>query len=769
MNLRPLAKLLVKKPRTVLLIFTLITLVIGFQVQNVYMESNLTGFLDPDAPVIELYGKVITEFSLGDTIIVYIEVDDLRDPDVLKEMDRVCTLIDEHTLDDGEIDGVISVRSISNLIKEENSKSPIIGGLGGTGNKAIPNDINLIYSYIARNPIQIMEGTLFTNTYDVAVIIIQLAENADYDEILQKTQYAIDHRGTTYSDMTVTGTVALQKEIQKTSMDQLVFIFPIAILLVSLVLLFFHRSFKGIIIAFLPPAFALILTFGTLGIVYPELTLISVSVVALLMGLGVDYSIHLMNRFTEEHTIEDKIDRMEKTLGSTGKAVLLSTITTMIGFGSLMISSMTPMVAFGFACSIGILYCFISAVILVPCLVLILKFEKNGHISNWKKFANFTINNRKRIIVIALFFAVMSLILIPQIKTDVNYYDMAPEGISSLEALNKYSNTFGGGSNFNALYIETDVDGLTYPEVIESIFAMEEEIRGAIADTFPEIDETKIESSVTSIADELKKVNDILKKNDIVEKLADYVDVDKILFDRIAEEGLIDEDFSKTIVIVSIPAGKGVSEIEILINKINLIADQTIIPHGGRVVSYNPNDKDPVYITGQDAINVAINKKLADEQTRSMIIALLLVLASLIIIFNSSLYGFLTMIPVAFVLIWEPGFLVALDIPLSVVTISIASIMIGIGIDYGVHITQRVREEMAKGLSNKQATKVAIEKTGLSLLEAALTTVAGLLSIYFVQIPALQEFGLVILLMVTLSCIAAALILPTFYISKLVK
>ena len=152
-----------------------------------------------------------------------------------------------------------------------------------------------------------------------------------------------------------------------------------------------------------------------------------------------------------------------------------------------------------------------------------------------------------------------------------------------------------------------------------------------------------------------------------------------------------------------------------------------------------------------------------------MIIALLLVLAALILIFNSSIYGFLTMIPVAFVLMWEPGFLVAFNIPLSVLTISIASIMIGIGIDYGVHITHRVKEEMDKGLSKYESTKIAIQKTGFSLVEAACTTIAGIAAIFVTNIEGLQQFALLIILMTAFSCIAAALILPIFYDLKFVK
>ena len=748
MNVRSLATLLVKRPKMVILVFTIITILMGYQATNIYMESDLTTFLPKDDPTIQLWERIDQEFQIGSTILIYVEADDIRDPEVLKEIDRVSSSpkINPYENDEGELDGVFSVQSLSILIKEENAKPKALGGLGGEGKKEIPDDENLISRYLTRTVVSQMKNVLYTNTYNVTVIIIQLAENANYEEILEKARDAIEHRGTHYTEMTITGTIALQKAIQKYNMRYLLIIFPIALIFVSAVLIFFHRSIKGIIIAFLPPAYAIALTFGIVGTIQPALTMLSISIGALLIGLGVDYSIHLMNRFAEEHTVEDRIQRLEITLRSTGKAVLLSTITTMIGFGSLMISSMSPIVTFGFACVIGILFCFISAIILVPCLVVILKFGKNGSIPSWKKFALFTINNRKRIIFIACFFAVMSLVLLPQIKTDVNYLEMAPEDIPELEKLREYSANFGSGVNFNALFVETNPQGLTYPETIDAIYEMENKIRAEGVNAY-------------SLADELKDIYDILERKTIVGKLSDMIDVDQILFDKIAKEGLIDEDFSKTMILVYIPVENSIENIEKLVNEINDIAAETALPHGGKVS----------YITGQDAVNVAINKKLADEQTRSMIIAILLVLAALIIIFNSSKYGLLTMIPVAFVLIWEPGFLVALDIPLSVITISIASIMIGIGIDYGVHITQRIREGLAEGLSKFEATRIAVERTGLSLVEAALTTVAGLSAIYVADIPSIREFGIIIILMTSLSCIAAALILPAFYGLKFSK
>ena len=95
--------------------------------------------------------------------------------------------------------------------------------------------------------------------------------------------------------------------------------------------------------------------------------------------------------------------------------------------------------------------------------------------------------------------------------------------------------------------------------------------------------------------------------------------------------------------------------------------------------------------------------------------------------------------------------------------------MIGIGIDYGVHITHRFREELSRGLSKIDATRTAIEKTGLSLVEAALTTIFGMSSILFVGIDALSEFVFIIVFMTAMSCIAAALLLPVFLDSRFTK
>ena len=301
---RSLAHVLVKRPKTVLIIYTIITILIGLQIRNVYMQSDLTTFLPSNDPTLQLWNKINNEFQIGSAIIIYVQADDIRDPYILHEIDRVSTEINPYELDQGKTDGVSSVSSIASLIKEENAKPELPDGLGGTGKYEVPSDPALITKYMAR--IQDTEGTLFLNTYKDAVIIIQLAKNASQDQILTNTDAAI-RKNAHYSEMTVTGGIAVQQAMQEQTFKSLTIVFILAIVLVAINMFFFHRNIKSFAIGFLPLGYSLILTFGVLGTVQPELTILTIAAVALLVGLGDDYSVYYANRFVEENTIEDKI------------------------------------------------------------------------------------------------------------------------------------------------------------------------------------------------------------------------------------------------------------------------------------------------------------------------------------------------------------------------------------------------------------------------------------------------------------------------------
>ena len=718
--LNGLAKVLVKKPKTVLLLYTLLTLIVGYQATNLYMVSDLSVYLPEDQPAIKLMKIIDREWNIGPILIIYVEAENVLDIDVLKDMDTVTRQVDPYRHDEGRLDGVISSNSIVSLIKLENSLPPPIG----KGRYELPESEYLIKKYVA----QIGEGrkSLLTDDLRSAAIVFTLRKGCDGNDILSRANRAINNVTT---KMHLVGSLPMDKEIRKLSLKYLAIIFPIASFLTAIVIILFHRTLKGLIIAFFPPIYSIILTFGFLGLFAPELTLLSVAIVALLIGLGVDYSIHLMNRFAEEEN-KDIVSRMEKTLRTTGKAILLSAVTTMVGFSSIMISSLPPLVNFGLGCTIGIFLCLISTIILTPCLVVTLRFEERGKLGAWKGLAKFASSYSSRVLILACILVALSVLVIPKVETNVNYMEMVPKGIPVIEKTKEFAEKFGFTGNINVLLVEGD---LTDPSVLKGIYRVEERLRekGLV---------------VYSIVDAIKKMN--------LGTIPDNRYLIKSIYSTILKYNsmFVDRNFSKLLISINIPAGLSMDEQRELVNTINGIVENSHIP-GCKIYR----------LTGSTAITVAINDMLFDQQMRSLFVSLLFVFATLIIVFGSSLYATITMIPVVFVLLLEPGILVFLDIPLSVVTIVIASIVVGTGVDYAIHITQRVREGLKQGLDRLTAVREAIEKTGLSITEASLTTVAGLSAVYVVNILALHQFVTVIIAMILLSLLGSVFLLPSIY------
>ena len=722
-----IAGILVKRSKLILLLYTVVVFLVAINARNLSMEFSLGVFLPENEPSIAQLDYVMERWKMGGSLIVYVESDDVLSPKTLHDIDYVVNKIDIYRHDKGEIDGIVRVNSITTMLKLENSLPPPLG----EGKFQIPTDENKIKKYVAR--MGEVRKTLVTDDYRASAVIFTLSSDADSTAIMSRAESAINNVTT---KMSLVGSLPVSLSLKEKALRNLVLIFPVAIFLVSIVLFAFHRSLKGLIVAFLPTVYSIMLTFGILGMVRPRLTLLSLAIVALLVGLGVDYSIHLMNRFLEEDgSFEEKA---RKSLKTTGKAILLSAITTTIGFGSLMISTMPPIVDFGFGCALGIVLCYISTMIMVIPLVVTLNFRKRIKFPAWKNLAIFSVKNRKKILLLGVIIILLSLSVFPKVKTDVNYLAMAPKDDPVVVKTREFSEKFGLSGNFNVILVRGDLEN---PEVIKAIYEMEERIRQN-----PVIYENNV--TMTSIADVIKRANlgnlpkDRTKLQLIYTFLGDQMEL------------LVRENFTETLINVNIPAGLSIDTQRKILNAINSVISNTTIP-GGKVYP----------LIGAAPISVRLNDMLMDEQMRSMLISLLLVFATLIIIFGSSKYAFITMLPIIFVLLCEPGVLVLLDIPLTMITISIASIIVGTGVDYGVHITKRFLEGIEEGLGRVKAVEKSIEETGLSLLEAALTTVAGLISVYFVNIPYLEEFMRLIIAMILLSLLGAVFLMPPLLVA----
>jgi predicted RND superfamily exporter protein len=151
---------------------------------------------------------------------------------------------------------------------------------------------------------------------------------------------------------------------------------------------------------------------------------------------------------------------------------------------------------------------------------------------------------------------------------------------------------------------------------------------------------------------------------------------------------------------------------------------------------------------------------MTNSQILSTGISIVLAALVLIITYRNPLLGLIAMIPVGFSIIWILGTMYFIGYSLNVLTITVTSITIGIGIDYAIHATERFRLVADKTGDPELAVCETISHTGGALLIAALTTTLGFGILVFAPIPPQQQFGLIIAITIVFSFLTSVLILP---------
>ena len=126
--------------------------------------------------------------------------------------------------------------------------------------------------------------------------------------------------------------------------------------------------------------------------------------------------------------------------------------------------------------------------------------------------------------------------------------------------------------------------------------------------------------------------------------------------------------------------------------------------------------------------------------------------------------GAVTMVPIVFALSWILGTMYLLSIPFNSETAIIASIAIGIGVDYAIHISERFVEERERAAGALDALDATVSGTGGALLASAVTTAGGFGVLLFALVPSLQRFGLVTSAAIVYAFVASVVVLPSLLV-----
>ena len=166
-------------------------------------------------------------------------------------------------------------------------------------------------------------------------------------------------------------------------------------------------------------------------------------------------------------------------------------------------------------------------------------------------------------------------------------------------------------------------------------------------------------------------------------------------------------------------------------------------------------------LTGVAAVAIAVNSLIVDSQWSSLAFAIILTLVTLGIVFRDLRFAIWTTSPVIATVALQWLVMAQRGVDLSLVTVMIGSILVGVGVDFSIHIANRIRE-LGGGI---EAIRISTVSTGMSLFEAATVTTLGMITAYLIPIPEIKPFVTVVIILLWIAAASALILLPAIFVT----
>ncbi|ELY52035.1 hypothetical protein C493_16781 [Natronolimnohabitans innermongolicus JCM 12255] len=606
------------------------------------------------------------------------------------------------------------------------------------------------------------------------------------------------------------GIGVITEEIENSMDDSLAIVGPLALLFVVIALSVAYRDPLDIALGVVGIIGVLIWTFGFMGWAGIAFNQMMIAVPVLLIGLSIDYAIHVFMRHREQREADGVTSTvrgsMSIALAGVGVALVWVTATTAIGFLSNLVSPIGPIREFGVVSSVGIIAALIIFGGLIPALKIEIDsvLESRGWSRRKRAFGTgegrftslLTVGSTAArriplvIIVAALLLTAGGVYGATQVDTSFEEEDflaesppawteylpggMAPGEYQAADNLEFVNENFQREDTQTQILVEGDItDDSTLQQLSD---AQDEAAEKDVVYTLPN-GEADVEGPL-SVMEETAAENESFNETYQASLNDDGVPTQNIqqLYDELFEaneqgaSAVIDRtddgEYEAILLTVGIQGG---AEFDDTTTEVREIAGLIDASGTGDERNLDAGDGELNAIaTGDPIVNHIVEQDLLDTVLTSLMVTLVAVFAFLTAAYwltgNSATLGTVTLLPVAFAVSWILGTMYLLDMPFNVLTGMITSLTIGLGVAYSIHVSARYSLELERQGNAWSAMRTTVTGTGGALLGSAATTVGGFGTLAFAILPALQQFGIITGLTITYSFLASVVVLPTLLI-----
>ena len=630
-----------------------------------------------------------------------------------------------------EIKGISNVLSISNVNVELN------GFQQNLSSKILSqNKIDNIKNYLINSPIFLKN--LISENGSIASVILEVGE--EYNNHPSR-QNIINNIQTIISDSNwewfETGIPVLRTKYVQYMIGDFIKFFPPVTLILLLVLYSMFKSIKIILLPITTVFVSVAWVLGIMSIFNYSINIITYIVPTLVMIVGVADSVHILIKFNEEYKKSNNLNNsLKKTINSIGNAILLTSLTTSVGFLSLLSTNILMIKEFGLLVALGVIVAFIVSILFMPSAIILMNNRYPlKHIST-RKGLRFEflkrivfINNyyQKTIIFTSFLFICLFVYFAMKVDNNSTLMDDLNEGNELYDDMKFAEKFMGAVFPFEVIISVKDNDnnlienGIINPLVIQSISKLQKKLN-----SIPEIGKTiSIDNYLNEIHFNIN--NNIDKNSDIIlnkDLMFQYILLNEEIF-----ENIINFDYSKTRI-----SGR--------INDINSIRSKEIIDDINNWKEQNIQDYININLTGTTLMALRVNDYLVNNLIVSFLIAFGVIFISMGFLFKSLRLALFSMIPNLIPILFMAGVMGVFNIKLRPTTAMTFAIAFGIAVDDTIHYLVRFRQELLKYNGDYQkANSETLFSTGNAIISTSLILGCGFLVMVTSNFLPSRDFG----------------------------
>ncbi|MTI88262.1 MAG: RND family transporter [Balneolaceae bacterium] len=747
--MRTFATYIINHPRWIIAGIIGLTILAAFPASQIRTDFNLENFYPKDDKTVQQYRYLEEEFGRDDNIIVVgFKSDSLLTPSVLRELkamvDSVKTI--------PTVTEVNSIWSAEEIINQNQSLQfePYLS------EQSLEEDVQQLKSRISGDPFT--EGFFISEDAKTTAFYIKIdADSNTYDSRNQITT-RLKQILNLYParDFKISGIPYFRNQYVNTLNSEVLLYLSISSALIIMLLWYLYRSAMGVLLPMVIVWLTVLFTIATVSLSGGYLEIMSSTIAPILLCVGVADSIHMISKFDD--LVQSGLERtkaiiqMVLTLGS---ATFLTSITTAIGFGTLLSSTVVPMKRFGIYTAIGVLIAYTITILLLPSILKITKIRKvfstNGGrlyplLGIWLlKLSDFNAKNYKRISWMSLGVTLLIALGIFQLKVNGRVFDDVSRDSQLIKDSNFFARELAPPFPMEFIVDTKQENGITDPNFLERLDRFQKYLL-----SFPEIKRvTSFSSLIKEIHQEMapeKASQHALPENRNL--ISQYL----LLLEINGSDALTNiTDFSYSQ--VRIPS----QVLDVGSLRINTIRDsvEAYINHHFK--------EEEVMVTGSTILSADLVGKMVYSLAASIGLAFICISIVMALLFRDLKMVLICLIPNIIPLVIIAGFMGFFGVDIKPSTAVIFTIAFGIAVDDTIHYLARFRVELQRGFSLEEALRETTQKTGRAIIITSLILMAGFGTLITSDFTSTTLMGILVGCTILIAVIADLILLPSLF------